>query len=126
MGEGLRTKTMPHEQPQRETQASQGTTPKTHGPQKYYPLHREKMLTAVKLNPSAHFILLLVEPLRMVEAVYRVVSSDKAQRLCGDVKPEITIGEVSGLWSYNPSTMNFVPQAERSFTALTDAVSVVL
>ena len=90
------------------------------------PLQRQKMLTVVKLSPSAHFILLLAEPLRMIEGVYRVINSDKAQRLCGDVKPELSPSDISGWWRYNGSTKSFTPQQEKSFTAFTDAVSVVV
>ena len=88
------------------------------------PIQRKQMLIALKHHVHSHFLLLLMEPCRTVEGVYRIIDERRAQRLCGDVPNNLSIDECKSLWRYSTRTKNFIREEEKEFTPYTDAVSV--
>lgn len=83
---------------------------------------RRRIQKAMSSNAQDHLIVVLSEPLRTVEGVYKL-ADDTLEKVWGETPAQISKDDCLRFWRYVPKR-DFIPQ--RVFTSQTDAVSIVV
>lgn len=86
---------------------------------------RRRIQKAMTANTHDHLVVVLSEPLRTVEGVYRLADETTMERVWGETPTQISTDQCIHFWKYVPKR-DFVPQRANTVTSQTDAVSIVV